>query len=294
MKNLFEMTVSLLFIASSLLYKSFYILLLSPRRAVQKLHKWIIQSQSCDLFVTGCLPSQQGAYHLLAGYKPRVPVKVEGRNLCIVSFKVWEVEEVYISLCVSGLSVKQKHRETVKKKWRVRFSLQVCQFWCSVVLPHGFEQSLSVVWERCEQFELGAPRLLNWRTCRRFIINHKKHTPHTYVHSRNNYFTDYFNLSCCLWTLFGRSWICCIPTKLNHVVHASDKQWRQWGWAQIKARVWSLSSEQIQYESFRKRSCPGCRVPRLSEPRPVNKSKHINQSLSLFFYSWLQHLNIHL
>lgn len=29
------------------------------------------------------------------------------------------------------------------------------------VLPHGFEQSLAVVWERHEQFQLGASFLLN-------------------------------------------------------------------------------------------------------------------------------------
>lgn len=43
--------------------------------------------------------------HELVGPGRHLPVQVKGRNLRIVSFKVREVEEIYVRLCVSGLSV---------------------------------------------------------------------------------------------------------------------------------------------------------------------------------------------
>lgn len=132
--------------------------------------EWV-SDQWLDGYRMICLPTRTPPA-CWQGVKSSVPVKVKGRDLCIVSFKIWEVEEVYVCLCISGLSVQQKHthsekKETVQEK-TLSVSLSVRQSVLQkdrVVLLHGFEQSLSIVWERYEQFELGTSCLLNWKIC---------------------------------------------------------------------------------------------------------------------------------
>lgn len=151
---------------------SIYILLESMIQAVRQLHEWVIPM--LDQLGAQTTRPPTACWHNVT---VSVPVQVKGSDLCVVPFKVGEVEEVYVRLCISGLSAQ---RETdlntntqgcmltcwKKKKKEVasgcdlavgitELEQQKRRHWSGisvflvtvVVLLHGFQQSLSVVWE---------------------------------------------------------------------------------------------------------------------------------------------------
>lgn len=112
---------------------------------------------------------------------------MESCDLCVVPFKVREVEEVYVRLRVSGLSAPKKDSSVSTDKDGCLGERARCCGSPKAALLHGFEHGLSIVWEGHDQLELGPAGLLDWKiwsnhthffiTITFFFTPHSNHSP---------------------------------------------------------------------------------------------------------------------
>lgn len=111
-------------------------------QADRKLHEYIIK---------GINQTHRGLAFCVPNVTVGVPVQVKGCDLCIVSFKVREVEKVYVRLRISGLSAQQIQTWRTTLATRKWFSCSVSGHltsWVSAELVHSLEMTW-VVWAGC-------------------------------------------------------------------------------------------------------------------------------------------------